>query len=232
MLNLKNVTLLCIDVINPGRSIEALLASMNLVDFAEVVLATDLRRHQTLKADCYGIRLHGLKESDTKIEGPTRHYFVDYEKHVLTVPFEVMRTDYVLYQEWDGCVVNPNAWDGSWLRTDYIGALWTQFYEPGWPPTDKGMRVGNSGFSLRSRRFCQLIRQAAIEWHDDPGMMSCDQWMCRTMRPWLESNGMAFATEDQALKFSCEDAIYTGQFGFHGKKTAKINGWWLPWFDK
>jgi hypothetical protein len=230
MLTLKNVTLLCVDVATPAKALQALLASMNLVNFADVILATDVKRWPALRAERYGIRVHPIKESDTRITGPSRDFFVDYEKHVITLPFEIMRTDYVLFQEWDACVVNPVAWDDSWLRLDFIGALWTQFYEPGWPPTDNGFRVGNTGFSLRSRRFCQLTRQAALEWHNDPAMMSSDQWMCRCLRPWLETNGMVFATEEQALKFSCEDFIYAGQFGFHGKKTAKINGWSLPWF--
>jgi len=229
MLKLPNVTLLAIDVVNPGKTLEALMYTLRYVEFDEVVLATDLDRHQTLPRG-YPIRFHPIKQGDATEQGSIRSYFKDYERHQLTLPKEIVKTDFVLCQEWDSAVLNPLAWDNAWFTVDYIGAYWPPYYDPGWPPTVAGFNVGNGGFSLRSKRFCDAVYAASQHWPDDPGMMSHDCWMCRTMRPWLETNGIRFASEEQALRFSCEDAIYTGQFGFHGKMTVKINGWNLHWF--
>lgn len=229
MLKLKNVTLLAIDAINPGKTLRALLYSTRFVEFADVILVTDTLRHQTL-SNQFGFRLLHTVQSNDKIEGPDRAYFRDYEHQMLTVPAEVVKTDFVLIQEWDAAVLNPSAWDPGWLSVDYIGACWFPYYLPGWPPMVEGANVGNGGFSLRSRHFCDLVRKAATEWADDPSKMAHDCWMCRTMRPWLETNGICFASTEQALRFSCEDSVYTGQFGFHGKETVKLNGWTLPWF--
>jgi hypothetical protein len=229
MLNLKNVTLFNVDVADPEKSTHALLYSMNLAEFGDVVLATDLNRWPGLKAEKMGIRLYHTEQSDEKIAGPSRSFFKEYEDQNITLPLQATTTEFVLSVEWDACVLNPSAWDDAWFKLDYIGALWSNYYEPGWPPTRSGFRVGNGGFSLRSRRFCLLAYRAATEWKEDPGTMSYDQWICRTMRPWLETNGMVFGTEEQALKFSCEDTIYAGQFGFHGKNTVKMNGWTLDW---
>lgn len=229
MLNLSNVTLLAIDVANPGKTLEALLYTLRYVEFGDVILATDTVRWQTLP-DRYPVRFHSITQSNDVAQGSTRSFFKDYERHQVTLPAEVISTDFVLVQEWDSAVINPLAWDNSWFNVDYIGALWPPYYDPSWPPTTRGYNVGNGGFSLRSRRFCELVSKAALTWADDPGLMAHDCWMCRTMRPWLETNGVRFADEEQALRFSCEDALYTGQFGFHGKATAKINGWNLHWF--
>lgn len=230
MLKLADITLLAIDAVTPEITLQALLYSMRMVEFAEVVMATDPRKISQQDLARQGIRLFAIQEGNDKDIGPTRSFFRDYERHQLTLPPQASKTEFTLCQEWDSAVLSPLAWDDSVLKCDYVGALWPPYYEPGWPPVTTGFRVGNGGFSLRSQRFCQLIARAARDWADDPGMMSYDCWMCRTMRPWLESNGVVFATEEQALKFSCEDMIYTGQFGFHGKATARINGWTLPWF--
>ena len=231
MLKLPNVTLLAIDVANPGKTVEAMLYTMRHVEFGDIILAIDTVRNQTLDfVTRFGIRIHPITETDTKVQGAIRSFFTDYETHQATLPGEILKTDFALIMEWDSAVINPAAWLDSFLACDYIGAVWPPYYDPGWPPTMDGFRVGNGGFSLRSRRFCELVRKAALEWNDDPGLMSYDCWMCRTMRPWLETNGIRFATEDLAHRFSCEDAIYTGQFGFHGKDTVKINGWHLHWF--
>jgi hypothetical protein len=231
MLDLKNVTLLSVDIVNPERTWQAMLHSMRFVKFGDIILATDTKKFPNLGwMNRYGIRLHHIEETDDKEYGPVRAYFKDYERHSLLLPYELMTTDFLLFQEWDSCVLNPLAWDYSLLRCDYVGAVWPQSYEPGWPPVMEGFTVGNGGFSLRSRKFCELILKATYDWHDDPSLMSYDCWMCRTMRPWLEANGVRFATEEQALRFSCEDSVYTGQFGFHGKNTVAINGWKLPWF--
>jgi hypothetical protein len=220
MLKLPNVTLLAIDVADPGKTLEALLYTLRYVEFGDVVLATDLERHQTLP-DRFPMRLHPIKEADNKEQGSIRSYFKDYERHQITLPAEIVRTDFVLCQEWDSAVLNPLAWDNSWLALDYIGAFWPPYYDPGWPPTMSGYNVGNGGFSLRSKRFCDLVRKAAMTWPDDPALMSYDCWMCRTMRPWLETNGVRFASEEQALKFSCEDAVIPVNLVFMAKRLLR-----------
>ena len=59
----------------------------------------------------------------------------------------------MLLIQWDGYVVNPEAWDPAFLGCDYLGAKWY------WH--DDGMRVGNGGFSLRSRRLLDALAGSA-----------------------------------------------------------------------
>jgi tetratricopeptide (TPR) repeat protein len=75
------------------------------------------------------------------------------------------------------------------------------------------MRVGNGGFSLRSRKLLEALQDPRIELVDAE-----DETICRTCRPLLErDHGIRFGSEALADRFSFEAAYPIGkQFGFHG----------------
>ena len=54
-----------------------------------------------------------------------------------------------------------------------------------------------------------------------------DAFICRLLKPYFEKEGIVFATQEVASKFSVENTLYSGQFGFHGKVTMRINGFTL-----
>ncbi len=114
-------------------------------------------------------------------------------------------TDFALLVQWDGFVVNADAWSDDFLDYDYIGAKWI-FH------TD-GHNVGNGGFSLRSRRLLEALRDP----HVVPGAVE-DDAICRTYRTYLEAtHGIRFAPEAVADRFSFEASYWTSPpFGFHG----------------
>jgi hypothetical protein len=112
--------------------------------------------------------------------------------------------------QWDGYVVNPDAWTNDFLQYDYIGAKW--------PWHKDGRNVGNGGFCLRSRKLMQslaeLVSFGEIEL---PGKRPEDDYVCRQLRPKLESLGIRFAPEPVADRFSYEREEPTQTtFGFHG----------------
>lgn len=113
-------------------------------------------------------------------------------------------TDHVLCVQWDGYVLNPAAWDPAFLTHDYIGAPWPHFAD--------GMRVGNGGFSLRSKRLIDACRALPITNEAE------DIAICRTHRAMLEDRfGIRFAPEAVAARFAWERARPNGdEFGFHG----------------
>jgi hypothetical protein len=149
----------------------------------------------------------------------------------LRQPSEFLRTKYLLHIEWDAAVLNPMAWTDDFLEYDYIGAPWPDHHDPGWPRCDQSNNVGNGGFSLKSARFCKLVRQATDEFHGDAAMISSDRWQCRTLRPWMEGKGIKYSHEEAAALFSCEGRVYSGQFGYHGRITCKMNNWGGELFD-
>lgn len=113
-----------------------------------------------------------------------------------------LETSHMLHIEWDGWVIEPSLWNPEWLSVDYIGAPW---------PWHKGsFRVGNGGFSLRSKNLMQFL--------DKYGYMPVhpeDDTLCRTYRPTLELQGFSWAKEQDAEVFSIEHGEFRRTFGFH-----------------
>lgn len=111
---------------------------------------------------------------------------------------------YVLLVQWDGFIIDPLQWDDGFLDYDYIGAPWPQF--------DDDRRVGNGGFSLRSRRLLEIVSANFEPAHPE------DVAICRDWRGRLEEDyGIKFAPETIAGRFARER--HEGgepTFGFHG----------------
>ena len=129
-----------------------------------------------------------------------------YGKFVLQELHKYITTDFVLIVQWDGWVINPSAWKPEFLDYDYIGAVWH------WHP--EGLRVGNGGFSLRSKKLLELTAQPGFHYKDK----NEDELVCHVNRDFLVSNGIKFAPEELARHFSYEMELSNLQtFGFHGQ---------------
>ncbi len=128
-----------------------------------------------------------------------------YSQFVLKRLLPFVATSHALIVQWDGYVVNPAAWDPAFAACDYIGARWY------WQP--EGFRIGNGGFSLRSRRLLLALQDPRIVLTDTE-----DLTIGRAFRPLLErEHGIRFADEPLADRFAFEAAHPIGKpFGFHG----------------
>ena len=132
------------------------------------------------------------------------HSRADYSRFMLQELHDHISTAHALCIQWDGYVLNAQAWDASFLDYDYIGSVWPQFGD--------GHRVGNGGFSLRSKRLLEACRDLPFN-----GSQPEDVLIGRIWRTRLENQGLKFAPEDVARRFSYERLRPSGQeFGFHG----------------
>lgn len=229
MLNLSNITLLAIDTIDPLRTIKAMRYSLLQASFRDAVLVTDNEKYRPEMIRTVGG--HGRIDQITVRfvqPGPRS----EYERQIVDSLPTWFTTEFCLFQEWDSAIMNPRAWNSEWLKYDFIGAPWPhEFDEPGYPRCTAENCVGNGGFSLRSMEFCfQTARCFRDMGRPKEASRLSDAWISRTARPQLEAAGIKFAPEDEALRFSCENRFYNGQFGIHGKNTIAMNG--LDWnFD-
>ena len=190
LLSLPRVTLVCIDCVNHDLALAAIAQCVQKVSFARVLFITD-RDFSIEGIDCVRIPALDSREAYSRFVIKELHAHVD--------------TDAALLVQWDGFVVNAAAWSDDFLDYDYIGAKWI-FH------TD-GHTVGNGGFSLRSRRLLQALRDP----HVVPGPTE-DDTICRTYRAYLEeTHGIRFAPEAVADRFAFEASYWTSPpFGFHG----------------
>ena len=148
----------------------------------------------------------------------------EYSRFFIKNVNDFVDTDFVLIIQYDGFILNPEAWTDDFLAYDYIGAPW-------WYKDNNN--VGNGGFSLRSKRLLEVLQNddAIQEFHPE------DHVICRVYGDYLISRGIVFAPEKIAARFSIEGAlkfpsmpvkfgsIWTKEFGFHGLDKTDISGW-------
>ena len=194
MLSLPGVTLACIDTANHALALRALERSRAGIRFARALLLTDaMPEGLAVPAGIDVVPIGRIASRD------------DYSRFVLKHLADHVATPHVLLVQWDGYVVNPAAWDDAFLDCDYLGARW--FWH-----TD-GHDVGNGGFSLRSLRLLQALRDPRIELVEAE-----DLTIGRTFRDLLErEHGIRFGDAALADRFAFEAAYPVGTpFGFHG----------------
>jgi hypothetical protein len=135
-----------------------------------------------------------------------------------------IQTDHCLIVQADGFVIDPARWEDEFLAYDYIGAPWPESV-----PTRGTLRfqfgknrVGNGGFSLRSKKLLETTARLRFDDLDFP-LKSEDVLICHYLYDDMQAAGIRFAPPELAARFSIEspEGLY-GQsfdtvFGFHGK---------------
>ena len=189
-----------------NQTIYALKKSMESIAYAKVVLLTDNK----LSLENIGIEVIQIEKLD----------YNGYSNFILYKLREYIDTDFVLLVQYDGYVLRPYMWDPAFLNYDYIGAPWA----PNVHFTNEGVnvRVGNGGFSLRSKKLLNILNELKLSFTDnDTGFFHEDGVICAYYRKQLENAGIKFAPVSVAAKFShesdCKESVYK-PFGFHGSK--------------
>jgi hypothetical protein len=206
-MDLNNITLISVACVRVEETILALKHSMSNLNFGSVKLLTS----ETIEDSEIDI----IKIQKLDYEGYNK--FIVYELH------KYVDTDYVLIIQDDGYIINPNLWKEEFLNYDYIGAPWPI-------PTDNFsfrdvnnniVRVGNGGFSLRSKKLLALPTLLDLKWKEYYGFYNEDGFIAVHNRHILEKEGCIFAPLSLAIYFSHESDIEENKniipFGFHGK---------------
>jgi hypothetical protein len=155
----------------------------------------------------------------------------EYNDFIIKSYSQYIDNHYVLHVQNDGFILNGNAWSDEFLDYDYIGAPWT-IVSPNSPyGVNESNRVGNGGFTLRSKKFLNI----SSEFCPTHNGMNEDVVVCRIHRDMFISHGIKYATDQVAAKFSIEDdqaTEYVGQshkdyktiksFGFHNRDSSAL----------
>lgn len=198
MLNLKNVTLVSINGVDPIYPLKALKYSSKDINFGEIILFS------FKKPDDVPDKINFIKIP--------KFTYGDYSNFVLGGLVNYIKTDYVLLVQDDGFVLNSDKWNNEFYNYDYIGAPWRNI------PHYQGVRVGNGGFTFRSKKFLNLTKQLPMTGFNE------DHICCITYRQPLINAGVKYAPVEVAMKFSLEFPIEECEFnldnvfGFHGNK--------------
>jgi hypothetical protein len=215
MIDLNRVTIVCITSVNVERAVKALNYSCKNINFGEVLLLTDKDISAT------GIKTVKINNLD----------YIGYSHFIIYELYKYINTEFVLIIQDDGFVVNPDKWDDDFLNYDYIGAPFaippshdTITYRD---PFGNLMRVGNGGFSLRSKKILELGTKLNLEWKPYFGYWNEDGFFTCHNKHLYEKNGCIYAPVEIAAKFShevqTEETINLIPFGFHGKNNKYYN---------
>lgn len=211
-LALPDVTIVCIDNVAQALAGMALHDTLRLITPAAVLFWTDEVLEDLVWLKSLPLAKAGDGEPDVVRVIPFRVFpFFEHGKEAADQPLwyqapYAVKTSHFLTVQWDGWVLDAQAWDPAFLDYDYIGAPWH------WHPP--GSQVGNGGFSLRSRRLMEFLAERRKRFrYSYPE----DDVICRRYRPALEAEGFRFAPVELAFRFSFEHGRPSDfpTFGYH-----------------
>ena len=216
MLSLPDVTLVAVSSVELDGTLFALSASSYEIEFAEIKLLTS----ESIQPTNPKIQVERIPKLD----------LWGYSKFIIKDLYRYVHTTHCLVIQADGFVLNPHKWHKDFLKYDYIGAPWPEKLnlEPGNHILEmKNNRVGNGGFSLRSKKLLEETAKIDFDRLTFP-TFSEDMVICHFMYEEMIAAGIEFPIPELAAQFSFEspDAAF-GQtpetsFGFHGKDLRNI----------
>lgn len=216
-LSLPSVTLVAVTGLPPQSALYALWRSQRDIRFAAVKLISPVAALES--ADWFTAEVPQFEMLES-IDSYNRFMIYHLWRHV--------QTEHVLVVQADGYVLDHRMWDPAFLKFDYIGAPWKVSRTAYIDPFGVHQRVGNGGFSLRSRRLLELPRWVDVPFdvnsndfynHMNVGLSSEDGNICVHNRHIFEMHGCKFADLETACRFSKEQPItqrrFRSTFGFH-----------------
>lgn len=206
-IQLSDVTLLTVTSIEIEKAIKALEKSREKIDFGVVKLVSH-EKPDNLPGDIVFKKCQPINNATT------------YSAIVFNRLTEYVDTEYCLLIQYDSWVIHPELWDDNWFKYDYIGAPW-QYKEDAYICYDTGehVRVGNGGFSLRSKKVMSTPWVYQLPLLQEQGWYNEDGNICVYHRKKMLHLGIKYAPLEIATKFSYENPVPENiglkTFGFH-----------------
>lgn len=232
MIDLPQVTLISVDTTSElDGTLKALYTSMSGINFGEVKLITTKDNLEKYNSE---LESEGIVIEESVI--PITNYN-EYNYYVVYKLGEHINTSHCLLVQPDGFVLFPEKWNDTWLEYDYIGAPWAYVEDAYIDPFGNHHRVGNGGFSLRSKKFLDVPSQVEVPWETNnsdfywmpEGVVNYheDGNVCVHNRHIFLEQGCKYAPVEVAVRFSQETRVPECEgitpFGFHYRLPPGVN---------
>jgi hypothetical protein len=206
-MKLNNVTIAAVAGTKAIETLKAIKYSMRELEFDRAILITpeDIRDDVVEIIKCEPLN------------------YEQYNHFIVYRLWEYINTTHCLLVQNDGYVVNPWNWKEEWMQYDYIGALWPLPQDDFSFRDQDGniQRMGNGGFTLRSKKLLSVANDLDLEWKQYYGFHHEDGFICCHNRKNYELAGCKFAPIEVAAEFSHETMVAENYgnipFGFHGR---------------
>jgi hypothetical protein len=139
--------------------------------------------------------------------------------------YKYIDTKFALTIQDHAYVLHPKVWTDEFLEYDYIGAPWV--YSNNAYITDEGkhVRVGNGGFSLRSKVIMKMPYILGLGLEERQGFYNEDGNICVYHRKTFLEHGVRYAPIEVASRFSYENLMSENfgvkPFGYHRNRPIK-----------
>jgi hypothetical protein len=220
-INLQNITLVTISSVEIELTLLSLVISNLNANFKRVLFFTSEeidQKYLELFPQLEIIKIHPIKS------------LVEYSRFIIKELNSFIETEFCLVTQGDGFIINPQLWSDDFFNYDYVSAPWrkqSHLVNSEGKTVDildlTKNRVGNGGFSLRSKKLLELSSQLDFD-HIKTTSLSEDLIICHYYYDWFKDQGIKFAPLEVAIKFSFEQPIeeienfsWENTFGFHGK---------------
>ena len=232
MIDLPQVTLISVDTTSElDGTLKALYTSMSGINFGEVKLITTKDNLEKYNSE---LESEGIVIEESVI--PITNYN-EYNYYVVYKLGEHINTSHCLLVQPDGFVLFPEKWNDTWLEYDYIGAPWAYVEDAYIDPFGNHHRVGNGGFSLRSKKFLDVPNKVEVPWETNnsdfywmpEGVVNYheDGNVCVHNRHIFLEQGCKYAPVEVAVRFSQETRVPECEgitpFGFHYRLPPGVN---------
>jgi hypothetical protein len=191
MTELPDVTVIIADTKNYGRAAYAIVKTLEQIKPAKTVWLTDIDYNHP---DVEVIKIAAIKSK------------ADYSRIMIKELTKYFQTPYCLTIQHDGYCISGESWNDEFYKYDFIGASWL------YPDEDRN--IGNDGFSLKSKRLCDILMNDEFIEIVEP----CDEIIGRLYRRYLEQKyDIKYPSEEVADTFSYElRTPICKTLGFHG----------------
>jgi hypothetical protein len=207
MINVPEVTLLAISSIEIPATIRAIERSCLDINFGAVKLIT----HEKPENLPHGISFEKC---------PKINDIMDFNEFTFKYLGGYVNTSHCLMVQYHAYIINPWLWLDEWLEYDYIGAPWA-IKDDAYIAWEIGehVRVGNGGFSLRSKKLMDIPIAYNIPLTQEQGYYNEDGNICCYHRKKMLDLGIKYAPVETAARFSYENTVPENKgiqsFGFH-----------------
>ena len=220
-INLQNTTLVTISSVEIELTLLSLVISNLNANFNRVLFFTSEEIDQRY--------LELFPQLEIIQVNPIRS-LVEYSRFVIKELNSFIDTEFCLVTQGDGFIVNPQLWSDEFLNYDYVSAPWPK-QVPLINPQGQLVevldmsknRVGNGGFSLRSKKLLEVCSQLDFDNIKTSSLLE-DLIICHYLYDWFKNQDIKFSPLEVATKFSFEQLIeevenfsWENTFGFHGK---------------
>lgn len=212
MLDLNKILLIAIGSTKIKQTHLAIKRCCKLAKFSKVFFFTN--KENIIKNN--GINYFEIPEIQTKLD--YQSFIVNKSaSHIL--PVFSNKESHILIINWDGFIVNPNAWRNYFFEFDYIGAPWIKKESP-----KLAGYCGNGGFCLKSKKFLETQSSISEFQQYKPSTDGYeDVVLSFKFRKVFENLGCKYAPVSVGNEFSTEHDNYNKyrSFGFHNLRVNK-----------